>query len=139
VKATDAAVETTSTVDDADVVAGLVQATVIKADAHATSNGTSSTFSDAGSSFATLSVRGFPDIGPGTPANTRVHIVGVGTLWLHRVIHHPNSVEVRMIELVVRQANGLGLPVGADIRVAVAHASVHLSSTWITSPEATTP
>lgn len=59
------------------------------------------------------------------PANTKLHISGVGTLWLHRVIQKPNSIEVRMIELVVKHANTLGLPIGSDIQVSVAHASAH--------------
>jgi hypothetical protein len=117
--------ETTSTVDSANVVSGLVQATAIKADAHASTDGTTFTFSDAGSSFATLSVQGFPEINEDVPANTKVHIPGLGKLWLHRVIHTPNSIEVRMIELIVTHSNTLGLPVGSDIQVAVAHASAH--------------
>jgi hypothetical protein len=123
--ASTASAETTSTVDGANLITGLLQATVIKADAHASTNGDTSTFSDSGSSFATLSVEGFPDIGPGVDPNTKVHIVGLGTLWLHRVIRRPTSIEVRMIELVVRHDNSAGLPIGADIQIAVAHASAH--------------
>lgn len=117
--------ETTSTVDSANLVSGLVKAKVVKADAHSATDGTAFTFSDDGSSFASLSVRGFAGIGADVPANTRLHISGVGTLWLHRVIQKPNSIEVRMIELVVKHANTLGLPIGSDIQVAVAHASAH--------------
>ncbi|MDX6297555.1 MAG: hypothetical protein QOI51_1412 [Nocardioidaceae bacterium] len=117
--------ETTSTVDSANVVSELVQATVIRADTHAATDGTTFTFSDAGSSFGTLSVAGFSQINANVAPNTKLRIVGVGTLWLHRVIHLPNSIEVRMIELVVKHANTLGLPVGSDIRVAVSHASAH--------------
>ncbi len=117
--------ETTSTVDNANLVSGLVQASVIKADAHSSTDGTTFAFSDAGSSFGTLSVQGFPGIGADVPANTKLTIAGLGTLWLHRVIRTPNSIEVRMIELIVNQSNTLGLPIGTDIRVAVAHASAH--------------
>lgn len=125
VNATDASVETTSTVTDANLLTDLVKATAIKADAHATDHAGSSTFGDDGSSFGTLSVLGFPEIGPGVAANTRVHIKGLGTLWLHRVITRQSSIEVRMIELVVRHDNDLGLPIGSDIQIAVSHASVH--------------
>ena len=117
--------ETTSTVQKANLVSGLVRASVIKADAHASTDGTTFTFRGAGSSFGTLSVRGFPAIGANVPANTKLNIAGLGTLWLHRVIRTPNAIEVRMIELIVDQSNTLGLPIGSDIRVAVAHASAH--------------
>lgn len=117
--------ETTSSVDSADLVSELVQATVIKADAHASSDGNNSTFSDSGSTFGTLSIEGFPGIGANVAPNTRLHIAGLGNLWLHRVINNGNSIEVRMIELVVNHSNSLGLAVGTDVRVAVAHASVH--------------
>lgn len=117
--------ETTSTVDDANLVSGLVQATAITADAHASTDGSVFNFSDAGSSFGTLAVQGFPDITADVAPNTKLHIAGVGKLWLHRVIHNPNDIEVRMIELIVTHTNTLGLPIGSDIRVAVAHASAH--------------
>jgi hypothetical protein len=117
--------ETTSTVDTANVLNGLVGATVVKADAHASTNGTTFTFSDAGSTFATLSVAGFPAITADVAPNTHVRIAGLGTLWLHRIVYTANSIEVRMIELVVRHANTLGLPIGSDVRVAVAHNSAH--------------
>ena len=125
VTATSATGETTSTVERANVLDGLVQATVIKADAHAFTDGTNFRFSDAGSSFASLSVQGFPAINENVDANTKLNIAGLGTLWLHRVIRKPNSIEVRMIELVVTQDNPNGLPIGSNIKVAVAHASAH--------------
>lgn len=124
--ATTAMGETTSTVERANVLAGLVSATVVKADAHARKNADGTfTFSDAGSSFGTLSVNGHPGIGAKVNANTRIQIAGLGTLYLHRVIRHSNSIEVRMIELVVTQTNQQGLPIGSDVKVAVAAASAH--------------
>jgi hypothetical protein len=118
--------ETSSTVQSLNLLAGLVQATVLKADAHASkSAGGALSFSDAGSQFATLAVAGFPAINASVPPNTAVGLPGLGTLYLHRVIHTANSIEVRMIELVVAHTNLLGLPVGSDIQVAVAEASAH--------------
>jgi hypothetical protein len=125
VRAHRASAETTSTVDSTDLLSGIVDATAIKADAHATATRSGSTFSDSGSSFATLTVAGFPEIGPNSPANTKVDLAGLGTLWIHRVIHRGNSIEVRMIELVVTHDNSLGLPIGADLQIAVAHTSLH--------------
>lgn len=121
---TSAVGEMTSTVESANVLSSLVQATVVKADAHAAKNSGAFSFSDSGSSFASLSVNGFPLINANVAANTQLNIAGVGTLYLHRVIRTANSIEIRMIELVVTQ-NLPGLPAGSDIRVAVAEASAH--------------
>ncbi len=125
VNSTSAVGEMTSTVNNVDVVSGLVTASLVKADAHASNVGGTLTFSDTGSMFVDLHVTGFPNIGDDPPPNTRLHIVGLGTLWLHRVIQTSNSIEVRMIELIVTEANSFGIPIGTDIQVAVAEASVH--------------
>ncbi len=125
VNSTSAVGEMTSTVQAVDVVTGLVTASLVKADAHASNIGGTLTFSDTGSMFVELHVTGFPNIGDDPPPNTRLHIVGLGTLWLHRVIQTSNSIEVRMIEVIVTEANSFGIPIGTDIQVAVAEASVH--------------
>ena len=120
-----AAGELTSTVQGIDVVTSLVTASLVKADAHASNTGGTVTFSDDGSMFVGLHVTGFPDINDDVPPNTRLHILGLGTLWLHRVIQTSNSIEVRMIEVIVTEANSFGIAIGTDIRVAVSEASVH--------------
>ncbi len=116
--------ETTSSVQSAQLLSALLKATLIKADAHATKNGLRFGFSDSGSKFGSLSVAGFPLITANVAPNTHLTISGVGTLYLHRVIRTPNSIEVRMIELVTSQ-NLTGIPAGSDIQVAVAEASAH--------------
>ena len=125
VDSTSAVGELTSTVQAVDVFTSLVTASLVKADAHASSTGGTLTFSDDGSMFTDLHVTGFPNIHDDVPPNTRLHIVGLGTLWLHRIIQTSNSIEVRMIELIVTEANGFGLTIGTDIQVAEAEASVH--------------
>lgn len=118
--------ETTATVEGVNLLAGLVTATLIKADAHASFDGVNFSFSDAGSTFVNLSVAGFPEITADTPPNTKLELAGLGTLWLHRVIQKPNSIEVRMIELIITDVTNIhGLPLGARVQVAVAEASVH--------------
>lgn len=124
VSATSENSETTSTVQSVSLLEGLVSATVVRADAHASMAGTTTTLSDAGSTFATLSVAGDPGISVNVAPNTVVPLPGIGTLYLHRVIQDTHRIEVRMIELVVGP-NLLGLPVGLDVRIAVAEASVH--------------
>jgi hypothetical protein len=125
VNSTSAVGELTSTVEGVDVVTSLVTASLVKADAHASNINGALTFSDDGSMFVDLHVSGFPNIHDDVPPNTSLHIVGLGTLWLHRIIQTSNSIEVRMIELIVTEANGFGISIGTDIQVAVAQASVH--------------
>lgn len=116
--------ETTSSVQSANLLRGVLKATVIKADANAAKAGSGFSFSDACSSFGTLSVNGHPEIGTNVAPNTTVALPGVGTLYLHRVIRAGNSVEVRMVELVTTSPVN-GLPAGSDLRIAVAEASAH--------------
>jgi hypothetical protein len=123
VTSTSAAGETTSTIQGLNVAAGLISADLIKADAHASETSGGSVFSDAGSSFVNLVVNGQAITGS-VPPNTMITLAGI-TIWLHRVIQRANSIEVRMIEVIVTGPNAGGLQLGLDVRVAVAEASVH--------------
>jgi hypothetical protein len=115
--------ETTSTVQTANLLAGVVTADLITADAHASNAGGTITLGDTGSTFGNLVVNGqsFP---ADVPPNTMMSGGGL-TIWLHRVIQRSNSIEVRMIEVIVTGPNAGGLQIGLDLRVAVAEASVH--------------
>jgi hypothetical protein len=123
IDATTASGETTSTVQTVDLLSSLVTADVVKADAHAAKTAGVITLSDAGSTFVNLVVNGQP-ISPDVAPNTKI-TVGNLTIWLHRIIQTPNSIEVRMIEIIVNGPNPFNLQTGTDIRVAVAEASVH--------------
>lgn len=116
--------EITASVAGLNLLSSLVSATTITADATATDAAGSISLSDNGSLFAGLAVTGHPEIGVNPAPNTHVSIAGLGTLWLHRVIQTSTSIEVRMVELVVDAENTLGLPIGADVRVAVAHSGI---------------
>jgi hypothetical protein len=111
---------TTSTVQNLNLLNGLVSANVIRGQTNAFINGTPYYLLSGVGHFTSLSVAGHPEINDNVPPNTTVSIAGLGTLYLYRVIHNfpnPHSVEVRMIELVVTQTNLLGLPIGLDIIV----------------------
>jgi hypothetical protein len=123
ITATTAEGEAISTVAAADLLDGLVEATVIKAAAQASRDGDDITLGSEGSGFGSLSVEGQSQITANVAPNTRVNIAGVGKLYLHRVIRSENSVSVIMIQLVLTSPVD-GLDVGTDIRVAVANASV---------------
>lgn len=121
---TSAVGEMTSTVQGVAVLTDLVTASVVKSDAHASKINGVLSFSDT-STFVGLSVAGFPDINDNVAPNTTLSIAGLGTLFLHRVISTPNSIEIHMIELLVTESNNFGLAIGTDIQVAVAEASAH--------------
>ena len=124
IDATSAIGETTSSVETVNLLSGLIQADHVKADAHASKVNGVFTFSDAGSSFLNLVVDGQPISGD-VAENTKITFVEGMTIWLHRVIRKPNSIEVRMIEIIVTGPNAFNLELDTNIQVAVAHASVH--------------
>ncbi|HEX4490404.1 MAG TPA: choice-of-anchor P family protein [Acidimicrobiia bacterium] len=102
----------------------LISIDSVKAVASAQSIGKTRTFNDTGSSSAGISVLGIPTIPDNVKPNTTYPIQGVGTLYLHRIIQTDHKIEVRMVELVVTVDTGT-LPVGTDIRIGVAEASIH--------------
>lgn len=124
VSSSSAAGDITASVAGLNLLTGLVTATTITADAGVSASGSNITLSDSGSIFVDLTVAGHPEVGANPAPNTHVSIAGLGTLWLHRVIKTSTSIEVRMVELVVDAANTLGLPIGADVRISVAHVGV---------------
>lgn len=117
-----ATVQATSTVQSANVLDGLITADEVKAVANGSSDGTTKTFDSNGSSFTNLMVDGEPlaNVDP----NTVIALPGVGTLYLYRVIETPRGLEVRMIELDVTEPGIPGVPVGTNIRVAVAKVGI---------------
>lgn len=108
-----------ATIEDANVLVGLVTADLIRARTHLADDGVDLTRRTTGTRFAGLQVEGFPEIVGDVPRNTRLDIVGLGTLWLKRISWTPKGVEVRMIQLKVLEENDLGLPVGSDLRIGV--------------------
>ena len=120
--------QTTSTIQALNLVSSTVTADAIVADARAsTPDGIDFDFSDS-SSFVNLKVAGYPEITDNVPPNTQVNLAGLGTLWLHRVITTSNHIQIIMVELQVDQSNTFGLPLGTDVRVGEASASLHSNS-----------
>jgi hypothetical protein len=122
--------ETTSTVQNVNLLAGIVTASAVHADAKATTTppGTTFNFSEgSGSYFTGLVVQGvaYANVAANTKLTITLNGKTLGTLYLHRVIQGTNSITVRMIELVIASGNSLGLPTGMDITVASASASLH--------------
>jgi hypothetical protein len=120
--------QTTSTIEALNLVSGTLTADAIVADASAsTPDEINFSFSDS-SSFVNLKVAGHPEITDNVPPNTQVNLDGLGTLWLHRVITTSNQIQIIMVELQVDESNTFGLPLGTDVRVGKASASLHSNS-----------
>lgn len=117
--------QTSSTIQALNLLSGLVTADVIFAEASGTTtDGMTFNFSSNGA-FTNIAVAGHPEISGYIAPNTQVNIAGLGILYLNRVLKTSDSIENRMIELVVKESNTFGLPIGLDIRVAEAEASLH--------------
>lgn len=118
-----ATVKATSTVQMADLLSGLITADAVMAVANGSSDGTTKSFDSNGSSFVNLMVDG--ELLLNVEPNTIIPLVGIGTLYLYRVIETPRSIEVRMIELDVTEPDVPGIPAGTNIRIAVAKVGIN--------------
>ncbi len=111
--------ENTSTIENLNLLNGLITATVMRAQVDASIDQYINTTLTGTDSYVGISVAGHPEITDSIPDNTTIPIAGLGTLYLKRVIYssYPPSVEVRSLELVVNQVNIYGLPIGLDVIV----------------------
>jgi hypothetical protein len=115
--------ETTSSVEGVNLLAGLITADLVKADARATKVGDTISLSDAGSKFVNLVVAG-KLIGSETGPNQAIPIPGVGILWLHQISRNGRSIQIHMLNLEVSQENPFGLTPGSKLQFAVAQAAI---------------
>lgn len=109
-------------VDGLNLLNGLVKASVIKAQANASKVNGKVVRTNDGSHFVGLSINGTPmndDISP----NTKFSLLGIGTLWIDRVVKTAHGVTVHMVELVLGHATD-GMKKGTVIDVANAKAAV---------------
>jgi len=112
--------EMTSSVENLNLLSGLITVNAIYGRVDTTIDGTQGVFQSAVGSFTGIAVAGHPEITDGVSYNTQVDLLGLGTLYLKHIIRNfpnPNTTEIRMIELVVNQNNSYGLPIGADVIV----------------------
>jgi len=122
VASTSVTARATSTVETANVLDGVVTASLIKSVSNGSSNGTTRTFTDTGSSFGTLKVRG-SNIGPSVAPGETVAVPGVGTVSLKKVTKTSTAISVVMIEVTLsQQVNGLAP--GTIIRVGVSKVQI---------------
>jgi hypothetical protein len=128
VKTSEAMSQTSSTVQNVNLLGGLITADVIEGQATAsTTDGSTFTFNGTGS-FVNIFVSGHPEITDNVGQNTEVDLAGVGKLYLYRVLPSTNNIEVRMIEVKLAPNNILDLPTGLDVKISSSEASLHSTS-----------
>jgi hypothetical protein len=114
---------TSSTIEDLNVLKGLVTAKVIKASV--TAKGKKPTKLSDHSKFIGLNVKGHPLIKDNVAPNTHFGVAGLGTLWLRRQIKTSKGITVVMVQLIIGSPNNkLHLPVGAIVDIGFANAEV---------------
>jgi hypothetical protein len=119
--------ENTSTIENLNVLNGLITASLMRAQVDASIDQNFDRTLTGSDSFVGIAVAAHPEITDDIPENTTVQLAGLGTLYLKRVISNssfPPSVEVRSLELVVNQVNIYGLSVGLDVIVGDALISI---------------
>lgn len=121
-----ASAQSSATVEAVDVAGGLVTAKLVVAMASSAANGATATSNAEGSTLVELTVNGVPlgDVSP--PPNTRIDILGVGTVFLNEQVFggdgvHTTALTVNMIHVVLTGA------VAGDIIVASAHSDVNFT------------
>jgi hypothetical protein len=117
--------ENTSTIQGLNVLNGLITASLLRAQVDASVDENFTTTLSGQDSFVDLVVAGHLEITDNIPTNTAVPLLGLGTLYLKRIINIslPPGIEVRSLELVVNQSNSYGLPIGLDLIVGDAYIS----------------
>src|SRR5579871_2921876 len=118
--------ENTSTIQGLNLLSGLVTATVMRAEVDASVDASFDTSLTGQDQLVGIAVAGHPEITDNIPNNTSVSLLGLGTLYLKRILYTtvPYAVEARSLELVVNQANIYGLPIGLDLIVGDAYIAI---------------
>lgn len=114
-------VATRSSTARVNLLGGLITANAIDVGAHVRVSAADNV-SEVGMNFVNLRIAGAEipiDVAP----NTKINIAGIAKVFINEQVTTPTKAGIVGLRVVVTTA-GLGLPVGAEIRVAVATASV---------------
>jgi hypothetical protein len=113
---------TRATVARVNLLGGMITAKAVRAQAIARLAKGKLSASDSGSSFLGLKIAGKRYSNNPAP-NTKIDLLGIGTLWLNRVVPSAHGVQVHAIELVLGHAF-TGLAKGTVVDVSNAKAFV---------------
>lgn len=113
--------ETTSHIAALNLFNGAIKADAISSDAHV--RGTASgVVVTGGSGLVNLVIGGHP-INLNTAPNTVINVLGLGKVTINKQVRTARSIGVIAVDVVIGKAQS-GLPVGAEVQLAVATASV---------------
>ena len=125
-RSTDSAATTaailTSKISNANLLGGVIKANAIVVRAKAARSGGTLTRTSRGTSIGDLTINGQKRSG-NQPANTKLAIPGVGTLWVNRVVKSAKGLQVYAMQLVLTVARD-GLSKGTIITLGAAKAVV---------------
>jgi hypothetical protein len=118
--------KTTATVEDLNLLGGLITADLVKAVAEDTFRNGTRTSSTEGSRFVNLEILG-QQVDATVPPNTKVQLPGIGFVVVNeQKVPDPSStarLKVNGLRIVINKDNTLGLPVGTQIIVAHAQST----------------
>src|SRR6267143_860927 len=122
-----ASAQSSATVEQANLLNGVVRAEAVVAMSSSTANGSTATSTGEGSTLIGLSINGSPPVDVTPPPNTQIAIPG-GTLTLNEQIFegdgvHTRALTVNMIHVVLKEP--LTGTITADIIVSSAHSDVN--------------
>ncbi len=108
--------EATATVQNVNVLSGIVKVGAIKSVSRGTFNGKTYSFNDSGSSIANLTILGLP-VDVSTPGKV-INVPGVGTVTVRKTTRTAKSITNVMLEVKLGTAQG-ELPIGTVVRIGV--------------------
>lgn len=113
---------TTNSTANPRLFGGVIKATAVKVSAQADRGSSGAVHRSNAVTVLGLTVNGQHRSGS-APANTKMNLPGLGTLWIHRVINSPAGVTVRALDLVLSVTKN-GLKRGTELIIGAAHAAV---------------
>lgn len=120
--ATATVVHTANATTNLRLFGGVIKASSVQVSAQTTRTGAGVVHRATTSKIGGFTVNGQHRSGS-APANTKMTIPNLGTLWVHRVIKTPTGVTVRGLDLVLSVTKN-GLKRGTELIIGAAHAAV---------------
>ncbi len=123
--ATSTLARTTDSISNANLFGGVIKANAIHVSASASRNSAGALTRKATATVGGLTINGKSQSGT-APANTKIAIPNLGTLWIHRVINSPSGVTVRGLDLILSVTKN-GFKKGTELIVGAANAAASSS------------
>jgi len=125
---TSSTAQSTAQVANLNLLGGLIKATVLRAQANSTLDGSGASSNANGTTLADLTIGSLPPIKALPGPNTTVELAGLGTVIVNeqKVMDNPDEahIVVNLVHVHISLANTLGLPIGADIIVGHAETDI---------------